>query len=64
MIYMVDPKQNRLFDPFQGVLSAAGLKLIANGWQGVFRHALLEILPVSNLSENFSRTHGTLTQEL
>ena len=64
MIHMNDPKQNRLFDPFQGVISAAGLKLIANGWQGVFRHALLEILPVSNLAENFSRTHGTPTKEL
>jgi Transposase DDE domain len=64
MIHMVDPRQNRLFDPFLGVIPAAGLKIIANGWQGVFRHALLETLPVSNLAENFSRTHGTPTKEL
>ena len=64
MIHMVDPKQNRLFDPFKGVISAAGLKIISSGWQGILRHALLEVLPVNHLADNFSRTHGTPTKEL
>ncbi len=33
MIYAVDPRQNRLFDPFEGVIPPAGHKIIANGWQ-------------------------------
>jgi hypothetical protein len=38
MIHTVDPRQNRLFDPFQGVIPPAGQRIIAEGWQGVFRH--------------------------
>jgi len=64
MIHMVDPRQNRLFDPFQGVISPAGQRIIAEGWQGVFRHALLEVMPVGELAENFSRELGAPTKEL
>ena len=42
MIHSNDPRQNRLFDPFEGVIPPAGRKIIGNGWQGVFRHAILE----------------------
>ena len=38
MIHSVDPRQNRLFDPFQGVIPPAGQRIIAEGWQGIFRH--------------------------
>ena len=55
MIHTVDPRQNRLFDPFQGVIPPSGQRIIAEGWQGVFRHALLEVMPVGELAENFSR---------
>ena len=48
MIHVVDPRQNRLFDPFQGVIPPAGQRIIAEGWQGVFRHALLERCPLAN----------------
>ena len=64
MIHMVDPRQNRLFDPFQGVIPPAGQRIIAEGWQGVFRHALLEVMPVGELAENFSRELGPPTKEL
>ena len=64
MIHMVDPRQNRLFDPFQGVIPPAGQRIIAEGWQGVFRHALLEVMPVGELAENFSRELGAPTKEL
>src|SRR3974377_318717 len=64
MIHMVDPRQNRLFDPFQGVIPPAGQRIIAEGWQGVFRHALLELMPVGELAENFSRELGAPTKEL
>jgi hypothetical protein len=64
MIHSVDPRQNRLFDPFQGVIPPSGQRIIAEGWQGVFRHALLEVMPVGELADNFSRVLGAPTKEL
>jgi hypothetical protein len=64
MIHSVDPRQNRLFDPFQGVIPPAGIKIIASGWQGVFRHIILEVMPVSQLAQHFSDSLGAPTKEL
>ena len=64
MIYAVDPRQSRLFDPFEGVIPPAGRKIIANGWQGVFRHAILEVMPVGDLAKHFSDSLGAPTKEL
>jgi len=64
MIHIVDPRQNRLFDPFEGVIPPAGQRIITEGWQGVFRHALLEVMPVGELAENFSQSLGAPTKEL
>jgi hypothetical protein len=64
MIHSVDPRQNRLFDPFEGIIPSAGRTIIANGWQGVFRHALLEVMPVAQLAQHFSDSTGAPTKEL
>ncbi len=64
MIHCVDPRQNRLFDPFAGVIPNAGRRIIGEGWQGVFRHVLLEVMPVADLADHFSRTMGAPTKEL
>jgi DDE family transposase len=64
MIHSVDPRQNRLFDPFQGVIPPAGRTIIANGWQGVFRHAILEVMPVAQLAQHFSDFTGAPTKDL
>ncbi len=64
MIHVVDPRQRRLFDPFEGVIPPAGQRIIGSGWQGVFRHVLLELMPVGELAENFSRELGAPTKEL
>ena len=64
MIHSVDPRQNRLFDPFEGVIPPAGRKIIGNGWQGVFRHVMLEVMPVGELAQHFSESLGTPTKEL
>jgi hypothetical protein len=64
MIHTLDPRQTRLFDPFQGIIPPAGTKIIANGWQGVFRHAILEALPVPDLASHFSQSLGAPTKEL
>jgi hypothetical protein len=64
MIHFVDPRQNRLFDPFDGIIPPAGRKIIGNGWQGVFRHVLLEVMPVGDLAPHFSDSLGAPTKEL
>jgi len=33
MIHIVDPRQHRLFDPFEGVIPPAGQRIISSGWQ-------------------------------
>jgi hypothetical protein len=64
MIHIVDPRQNRLFDPFEGVIPPAGQRIISSGWQGVFRHVLLKLMPVDELAQHFSRELGAPTKEL
>src|SRR3954451_22102672 len=64
MIHSVDPRQNRLFDPFDGVIPPVGRRIIADGWQGVFRHVLLEVMPVAELGAHFSDSLGAPTKEL
>jgi hypothetical protein len=64
MIHIVDPRQNRLFDPFEGIIPPAGQRIISSGWQGVFRHVLLELMPVGELAQHFSRELGAPTKEL
>jgi len=64
MIHANDPRQNRLFDPFQGIIPPAGQRIISSGWQGVFRHVLLEVMPVGELAQHFSHELGAPTKEL
>jgi hypothetical protein len=64
MIHSVDPRQGRLFDPFAGVIPPAGQRIISSGWQGVFRHVILEAMPVDRLGQHFSDTLGAPTKEL
>ena len=52
MIHITDPRQKRLFDPYEGLITAAGHKIITDGWQALFRHILLEKMPVTELSFN------------
>lgn len=59
-----DPRQQRLFDPFDGLFSSQALKVLATGWQGVVRHVILEVLPVPELAEHFHPTLGAPTKEL
>ena len=64
MRHIVNPQQGRLFDPFEGLIPPLGLKQIRSGWQGVFRHVLLHLMPASELAENFHPTLGRPTKEL
>jgi hypothetical protein len=64
MRHIVDPRQGRLFDPFDGLIPPLGLERIYNGWQGIFRTALLELMPAQQLGKHFSATFGRPTKEL
>ena len=59
-----DPRQTALFDSYQTHLSEVGYARILKGWQGVFRHVILELLPVEELGEHFSADQGRPTKEL
>jgi len=61
---IVDPRQTRLFDPYDGVLTETTRRRLLDGWAGVFRHVILELMPVDALREHFSPGMGRPTQEL
>lgn len=64
MIYKVDPQQKALFDPFRDRFSPKAYKTVTQGWQGVFRHVLLELMPVDVLEGAFNPQLGRPTKEL
>lgn len=59
-----NPAQQRLFDPFQGVIGRIGWKHIENGWQSLFRDVLLEQMPVQKVSVGMSDNEGRPSAEL
>lgn len=64
MRHTVNPQQGRLFDPFEGTIPPLGMERIRQGWQGIFRAALLELMPAQQLGKHFSPTLGRPTKEL
>jgi hypothetical protein len=59
-----DPRQQRFIDPFWGLFSPMARRILDNGWQGVFRFVILELLPVAKLSQHFHASLGAPTKEL
>jgi hypothetical protein len=64
MRHSVDPRQGRLFDPFDGIIPPLGRKQINEGWQGLFRASLLHLMPVRELGVHFDPVIGRPTKEL
>jgi hypothetical protein len=64
MRYSVDPRQGRLFDPFDGIIPPLGRKRIDQGWQSLFRRSLLQLMPVRELGQHFDPHFGRPTKEL
>ena len=48
-----DPRQTRLFDPFDSLLTECTRRVLLEDWQGVFSHVLLELMPVEALGGSF-----------
>ncbi len=61
---IVNPRQKQLFDPFDGILSETARKRLVFGWPGVFRHVILELMPVDALSKHLSQKLGRPSKEL
>ena len=61
---MVNPRQTRLFDPYEPVLTATNRQWLEENWPGVFRHVILELMPVDALREHFHPDWGRPTREL
>ena len=61
---IVNPLQTRLFDPFDPVLTEKTRKRLLDDWPGVFRHVILELMPVNTLGEHYNPDLGRPTKEL
>ena len=61
---IVNPQQARLFDSFDNVLTKKTCKRLLDGWAGVFRHIILELMPVETVSGHFDSAMGRPTKEL
>lgn len=61
---IVDPRQTRLFDPFETVLTEGTRRRLEDHWPGVFRHVILELMPVETLRQHFHPDLGRPTREL
>ncbi|OWK35681.1 hypothetical protein [Fimbriiglobus ruber] len=63
MRHAVDPRQGRLFDPSDGIIPPLGRKRIEDGWQAIFRHSLLQLMPVRQLGKHCDPAVGRPTKE-
>ena len=61
---IVDPRQKRLFDPYGPAVTDANQRWLEENWPGVFRHVILELLPVQTLQQHFDPDRGRPTREL
>ena len=64
MYKIVNPQQTRLFDPFDSVLTEKTRKRLLDSWAGVFRHVILELMPINTIAGRFHPSMGRPTKEL
>lgn len=64
MINSVDPRQSRAFDPFDPVLTPRAKARLLKDWPGLFRHVILELMPVEEVASRFDPVIGAPTKEL
>jgi hypothetical protein len=64
MRFIKDPRQSTLFDPYDYVLNDSVRKKLDQGWQGLLRHVLLEVMPVEVLAAKRHETMGCPSKEL
>ena len=63
MIYRESPRQVLLFDRVEEILHPKAQARLDGDWPGVFRRAILQLMPVDRLGEDFSYDFGRPTKE-
>ena len=58
MQHFNDPRQNRLFDVYEDILSPLAHKQLLGGWQHVFRETILRLMPVDTVKGHFDPVFG------
>lgn len=64
MRYSNDPRQAELFDIFESQMPPRTYRRLKKSFHAVFRHIILELMPVAELGENFHPIIGRPTKEL
>jgi len=64
MRHKIDPAQKQFFDPGMDHLGRIGTRRVQEGWQGIFRSTLLELMPADEMGDVFSANTGRPTKEL
>jgi hypothetical protein len=64
MRHLVDPREKLLFDLHADWLSPTLQRELAEGWQGLFRRSLLELLPAQELGRKLHECIGRPSKEL
>ncbi len=59
-----NPRQTELFAPFEPVRTERTRQALLDDWPGVFRHVILELMPVEILGGTFDPAIGRPTKEL
>jgi len=63
MINRKNPRQRLLFDRVEEILSDKAKSRLDADWPGIFRRAILQLMPVEDLGEGFSPDFGRPTKE-
>jgi len=58
------PQETRLFDSYDPVLNERARQCLLDDWPGVFRHVILELMPVDELGSHLHPTMGRPSKEL
>lgn len=61
---IVNPQETHLFDCYDPVLNERARQRLLDDWPGVFRHVILELMPVAELGSHLHPTLGRPSKEL
>ena len=63
MIHVSNPRQTLLFDRVEEILHPSAKARLDADWPGIFRRAILQMMPIEDLGESFSYNFGRPTKE-
>ena len=61
---IVTPQETHLFDCYDPVLNERARQRLLDDWPGIFRHVILELMPVAELGSHLHPTLGRPSKEL